>query len=151
MRTEKDQNYFSKCVAESKLDFRVDTRIYSDPFVFDEEMRRIYENTWIYVGHVSELENTGDYKTTQIGLNPVILSRAEDGNIHVLLNQCRHRGNAVCREFNGNVKKIRLIEMPLASVNILSALVEYFSRLSFLFLNLRSFIIYYDSNYIQLN
>src|SRR6185436_3205306 len=39
-----------------------------------------------------------------IGRNPVIVARAEDGKIHVLLNECRHRGNAVCRESRGSLK-----------------------------------------------
>ena len=44
----------------------------------------------------------GDYKTAIIGHNPVIVSHAEDGEIYVLLNECRHRGVAVCREAFGN-------------------------------------------------
>ncbi len=92
------------CVVETADDFRVDTRIYTDPLVFDEEMHRIFEKTWVYVGHISEIEKPGDYKTTTIGHNPIIVSRAEDGTIHVLQNECRHRGNAVCREFHGNKK-----------------------------------------------
>jgi len=104
LRTIDHNHSFADCVTVSDLDFRVDTRIYTDQRIFDQEMLRIFEQTWVYVGHISEIENPGDYKTAQIGQNPVIVSRAEDGDIHVLLNECRHRGNAVCREFHGNVK-----------------------------------------------
>lgn len=95
---------YADFVEEGPDDFRVDTRIYTDPGIFDEEMRRIFENSWVYVGHTSEVENPGDYKTATVGRNPVIVSRAEDGTVHVLQNECRHRGNAVCRQFLGNVK-----------------------------------------------
>ena len=104
MPTLDDIGSFADCVQESHQDFRVDTRIYTDQWIFDQEMIRIFERTWVYVGHISEIENFGDYKTAQIGQNPIIVSRSEDGQIHVLLNECRHRGNAVCREFSGNLK-----------------------------------------------
>ena len=94
----------SEFVFEGPRDFRVDTRVYTSQSVFDEEMHRIFENTWVYVGHIDEIERPGDFKTAMIGRNPVIVSRAEDGKIHVLLNECRHRGNAVCRESRGSLK-----------------------------------------------
>ncbi|HLY64058.1 MAG TPA: SRPBCC family protein, partial [Chloroflexota bacterium] len=43
----------------------------------------------------------GDYRTGRIGRQPIIVSHGEDGQIHVLLNTCRHRGNVVCREERG--------------------------------------------------
>lgn len=95
----------SDLVVEGERDFRVDTRVYTSPAIFEDEMRRIFEQTWVYVGHVNEIERPGDYKTATIGRNPVIVSRAEDGAIHVLFNECRHRGNAVCRDARGSLKQ----------------------------------------------
>ena len=94
-------------VVSTDTDFRIHTRAYSDPGVFELEMENIFESSWIYVAHESEIENPGDYKTTFMGRQPVIVSRARDGSIHVLLNVCRHRGNTVCRELSGNVKILR--------------------------------------------
>jgi hypothetical protein len=37
-------------VVESNSDFRVDSRVYSSPQVFDLEMRRIFDRPWVYVG-----------------------------------------------------------------------------------------------------
>ena len=42
-------------------------------------MERIFMRTWVYVGHDSEIAEPGDYKTTSIGTEPVVLSRGEDG------------------------------------------------------------------------
>lgn len=94
----------SELVREKADDFRVDTRIYTDPAVFDEEMHRIFEKTWVYVGHTSEVQNPGDFKTAVVGRNPVIVSHSRDGRIYVLLNECRHRANAVCRETRGSAR-----------------------------------------------
>jgi hypothetical protein len=81
---------YADLVADSPDDFQVHTRVYTDPQVFAAEMAQIFEQTWVYVGHESEVPQPGDYKTAAVGRLPVIVSRAEDGHIHVLLNICRH-------------------------------------------------------------
>ena len=88
-------------VIETADDFRVHTSAYTDPDIFEEEMRRIFENTWVYVAHASELPVPGAFRTSMVGQNPVIVTRTDEGEIRVLLNACRHRGNAVCRETRG--------------------------------------------------
>ncbi len=98
---------YSDLVVEKDRDFRVDTRLYTDPSIFEDEMHRIFEQTWVYVGHTSEIEQAGDFKTATIGRNPVIVTHADDGRIHVLLNECRHRGNAVCRESRGSSRTFK--------------------------------------------
>ena len=100
----------TRCYADSIIDappadFRVSTQIYRDPIVFDDEMRNIFERTWVYVAHVSELPSPGDYKVSAVGRLPVIVSRDKDGAIHVLLNVCRHRGAVLCRTERGNTNK----------------------------------------------
>jgi phenylpropionate dioxygenase-like ring-hydroxylating dioxygenase large terminal subunit len=70
-------------------------------------MDRIFGHTWVYVAHVSELQQPGDYKTAFIGTQPVIVSRSDDGEIHVLFNRCRHRASIVCRQAAGNANFFR--------------------------------------------
>jgi phenylpropionate dioxygenase-like ring-hydroxylating dioxygenase large terminal subunit len=86
---------------------RVHRRLYTDPAIFDLEMHRIFERTWVFVGHETEIPQPGDYKTTSVGRNPVIMSRDRDGEIHVLINRCRHRGAVVCRDERGNTSGFR--------------------------------------------
>jgi phenylpropionate dioxygenase-like ring-hydroxylating dioxygenase large terminal subunit len=86
---------------------RVHRRIYLDENVFREEMERIFYTTWVYVGHESEVHSAGDYKTTHIGLQPVIVARHEDGQIFVMLNRCTHRAATVCQEPAGNSSYFR--------------------------------------------
>jgi benzoate/toluate 1,2-dioxygenase alpha subunit len=89
-------------VRDDEREFRVHTRLYNDPAVFEAEMRAIFETTWVYVAHASEIPHPGDYKTTTIGRQPVVISRHEDGEVYVLLNRCRHRGAVVCRMETGH-------------------------------------------------
>jgi benzoate/toluate 1,2-dioxygenase alpha subunit len=93
---------YGTLVSEDSFDFRVHTSVYVDKDVFRDEMRNIFERSWVYVGHESELRQLGDYKTAAIGRQPVVVTRSEDSNIHVLLNVCRHRGNVLCRNEFGN-------------------------------------------------
>lgn len=77
-------------------DDRVSGRLYTDPATFDEEMTRIFERTWVWVAHESELPKPGSFKMSHVGRHPVIVTRDRRDAIHVLLNRCRHRGASVC-------------------------------------------------------
>ena len=71
---------------------RVSRLVYTDPNVFELEMERIFGRAWLYVGHESQIPNPGDYFTTDLGRQPVIMIRQNDQSIRVLLNRCTHRG-----------------------------------------------------------
>ena len=80
-------------------------RLYSDPEMFEMEMEKIFYSTWVYIGHESEIPKAGDFKTTFIGRVPVLLTRDDDNDIHVLLNRCTHRGATVCPNEQGNARQ----------------------------------------------
>jgi len=88
--------------ADLVQDALVDPSLYTDPQIFDAEMERIFSQTWIWVAHVSELPKPGDFRSTFVGRNPVIVVRDRQQNIHVLENRCRHRGATVCEKTRGN-------------------------------------------------
>jgi hypothetical protein len=56
----------------------VHKRVYTDPQIFELEMQRIYGRAWIYVGHESQVKNPGDYHTTLLGDQDVVMVRAGD-------------------------------------------------------------------------
>lgn len=75
--------------------------VYTDPRIFELEMQRIYGRAWIYVGHESQVPATGDYHTTRLGDQDVVMVRAADGRVHVLYNRCPHKGAKVVAEGDG--------------------------------------------------
>jgi nitrite reductase/ring-hydroxylating ferredoxin subunit len=86
---------------------RVHRRVYTDPDVFEAEMARIFGRVWVYVAHESEVREPGDYKTSWIGRQPVIVTRDEDHRLHVLFNRCTHRAATVCQERSGTANYFR--------------------------------------------
>ena len=84
---------------------RVPYRLYTDADVFEREMARIFHgSTWAYVGLESELPETWDYLTTQIGNRSVVVTRDDKGELHAFANRCAHRGVKVCRQQRGNAR-----------------------------------------------
>ncbi len=85
---------------------RVHRRVYTDPDLFELEMERIFGRAWLYVGHASQVPNPGDYITTELGRQPVIMVRHRDGSVQVLLNRCTHRGAKVVNERSGHAQRL---------------------------------------------
>ena len=83
---------------------RVHKSLYSNPEIFDEELEKIFNRTWVYVGHESEIPEAGSFKTSYVGHHPVIMARDRKMNIHVMENRCRHRGATVCEKHRGKTK-----------------------------------------------
>ena len=82
---------------------RVPYRVFNDPDVYAEEQRRIFRGpTWNYLGVEAEIASPGDFKTTFVGEIPVIVVRADSGEINGLVNRCAHRGALVCHHVEGN-------------------------------------------------
>jgi phenylpropionate dioxygenase-like ring-hydroxylating dioxygenase large terminal subunit len=82
----------------------LDRRVHSDAALYQLELERIFARGWNFMCHESQLPNVGDYFTNYIGEDQVICVRDEEGRINVLLNTCRHRGNALCRAEQGRAR-----------------------------------------------
>ena len=69
---------------------RVHRSVYTDQALFDLEMENMFEKTWVYCGHESQVKAVGDYHTLHIGRQPMVMVRDRDQSIRVLYNRCPH-------------------------------------------------------------
>lgn len=99
-----DMKNVSLRAADMVEEGRVHKSLYSAPDIFEEELDKIFNNTWVFVGHESEVPEVGSFKTTWIGRQSVILSRDRKMKLHVLQNRCRHRGATLCEARKGKTK-----------------------------------------------
>lgn len=83
----------------------IDRRVFSDEDVYQEELHRIFARSWNFVAHESQLPNPGDFLTTYMGEDAVIVVRQRDSSIKVFANSCPHRGNKVCFADVGNARR----------------------------------------------
>ena len=88
----------------------VDTRLYTDPGLFEEERAKIFDRTWIIACHESELPAPYDYRTFRHpGGKNLVLVRGDDGEVRVFYNICPHRGNVIVQEPAGNARSLTCI------------------------------------------
>ncbi|MGR9090496.1 MAG: SRPBCC family protein [Gammaproteobacteria bacterium] len=84
--------------------YRVHRRMFIDEDVFELEMRHIFEGSWVFVAHESQILNPHDFVTSFIGRHAVIINRSATGDINGFINVCQHRGTVVERMSRGNRK-----------------------------------------------
>jgi len=80
----------------------ISREIFISEKVHAKELQNLFPRAWLFVGHESQIPNPGDYFSSWMGSDPVLLTRDDQGDVHVLLNSCRHRGMRVCRYDEGN-------------------------------------------------
>ena len=78
--------------------------LYTDPELFELEMKYLFEGGWVFAAHESQMPKAHDFMTMTIGRQPVLLTRDADGEVRGFFNACLHRGARVCREKVGNRK-----------------------------------------------
>ncbi|MCC4594150.1 Rieske 2Fe-2S domain-containing protein [Xanthomonas campestris pv. phormiicola] len=82
--------------------FRCRRDIFTNPDLFELEMKHIFEGNWVYLAHESQIPNANDYYSTCIGRQPVVITRDKSGQLHAMINACAHRGAMLCRRKHGN-------------------------------------------------
>ena len=82
----------------------VQLRALSDPEIYELEMERVFGKIWNLLGHESEIPNSGDFMVRDMGSDSVLITRDKEGQVHVSLNVCPHRGMRISALDAGNTQ-----------------------------------------------
>jgi len=74
---------------------------YSDSAQLRMENDKVFSCTWQLAGRLAQVEKPGDYFTTTVGDEPVLVVRGQDEKLRSFSNVCRHRAGPVAAE-SGN-------------------------------------------------
>lgn len=87
---------------QAKGIYRCKREVFTDPVLFEMEMKHIFEGNWIYLAHESQIPEKNDYYTVTMGRQPVFIARNKNGELNAFINACSHRGATLCRYKRGN-------------------------------------------------
>jgi choline monooxygenase len=80
---------------------------YTDKRIFALEQETVFSRSWHVAARLNQLKNAGDYVTTEIAGEPVVIVRGSDDQIRGFFNACRHHAAAVMTEPAGNAPQMR--------------------------------------------
>ena len=94
-----------KLLNNHQEDWSLDQRFYKDDSIFDLEKHHIFFNSWIFIGHESQIPDKGDYFVYKLLDEEIIVVRNKEKKVKAFFNVCRHRGSRVCLEKKGNASR----------------------------------------------
>lgn len=78
--------------------------------VYAREQQRIFKgDSWSYLCCAAELPDIGDFVSTRVGDQPVLVTRGSDGEIYAFENRCAHRGALLALVDRGNVREFTCV------------------------------------------
>ena len=79
-------------------------QFYTSETVYKMDIQHYWNHSWIWVGHINQIPNVGDFLLFDYGYESVIIARDKNDSVNAFLNVCRHRGSRVCIEKSGNTR-----------------------------------------------
>ena len=93
-------------IKKQKDNFPLDQSFYIDKDIYDIDLKNIFFNQWIFVGHESRIPKKGDYFLFNVGDESIIIIRGNNQKVNCFYNVCRHRGSHICLEKEGKKNKL---------------------------------------------
>lgn len=91
-------------LADYRPGFALPREMYTSQDVYDRDIAQVWNRSWLWVGHVSQIPEPGDYFLFDYGPESIIVVRDRTGEVRAHMNVCRHRGSRVCLEASGNAR-----------------------------------------------
>ena len=80
---------------------------YIDERVYGLELHNVFGRSWQLAGRAAQVVNPGQYITTEIAGEPIVVVRGDDNLLRGFFNVCRHHAAAVMTESAGMATQLR--------------------------------------------
>ena len=78
---------------------------YNNAELTELEMQQLFLRNWLFVGHVSDIPDSGDYQCLNMADQRALVVRGDDGQLRAFHNLCRHRASRVVADDKGHCGK----------------------------------------------
>ena len=80
---------------------------YVDTDLYDLELNSVFSNTWQLAARVDQVRQPGQYVTTDVAGEPVVVVRGNDGVLRGFFNVCRNHAAALMTAAEGKAAQLR--------------------------------------------
>ncbi|MEH7515420.1 aromatic ring-hydroxylating dioxygenase subunit alpha [Gottfriedia acidiceleris] len=92
---------------ELRQSYTLPSRLYTDEAALKIEQEKIFEKSWLFAGHVSQVKHNGDFFTKDIAGHSILIAKGNDGIIRAFYNVCTHRASKLEERECGNKKMLQ--------------------------------------------
>jgi 3-phenylpropionate/trans-cinnamate dioxygenase alpha subunit len=82
----------------------LDRAVFTEEQLYRQELRRVFAPSWLFLAHTDQFHKPGDFFTTYMGEDPVIVTMTKNREVKAYLNSCRYRGARVSRADFGQTR-----------------------------------------------
>lgn len=87
--------------------FTIPAPWYTDKELYELESQTVFANSWQLAGRVDQVREPGQFVTSEIAGEPIVVVRGSDAKLRAFFNVCRHHAAAVMTEPEGQVHQLR--------------------------------------------
>lgn len=87
--------------------YTLPSRLYIEKEALKNEREKIFEKTWLFAGHISQVKKVGDYFTKEIAGHSILIIKGNDEEIRAFYNVCPHRASRLIDNECGHTKSIQ--------------------------------------------
>ena len=80
---------------------------YTDARLYELEQQTVFSGSWQVAARLDQVREPGQYVTTEIAGEPIVIVRGSDGELRGFFNVCRHHAAAVMTEPEGHATQMR--------------------------------------------
>ncbi len=80
---------------------------YINDELYNLELESVFAGSWQMVARTDQLSERGQFVTTNVAGEPIVVVRGDDGLLRAFFNVCRHHAAAVMTEPGGTVAQLR--------------------------------------------